>query len=196
MNSLDKNLVEEIVDAIEKEKYVYYEKIGIVAFDEYFINVNNGFEMVRYNDLLWIYFYYEEYYPKVYFKHDQPYPYVGYYLKNGVFERISVSSVKEYYDEVSVFINYIKMKNNVVEIGYDEETRNRMLKTVKKLKGEWYGFVKYGNQVLVSHVVSDKSMEELKTFYKLIKLINIKVVICSSDRMVKIINDIRKQVNS
>lgn len=64
-NKLDDDVVNEIIDKLENDNYSYYKNVGILAFDDYFIDLYNRIELIEYNDLLWIYLFDDKYFPKV-----------------------------------------------------------------------------------------------------------------------------------
>lgn len=48
---MDESLINEITDKIVKYKYVVYDHMGVLCFDKYFINMTNGFKIVKYCDI-------------------------------------------------------------------------------------------------------------------------------------------------
>ena len=129
-NKLDDDVVNEIIDKLENDNYSYYKNIGILAFDDYFIDLYNRIELIEYNDLLWIYLFDDKYFPKVRPRYVRPKPYIGVNLKNGFFRSIFFSKSSLNYEEANEFIRFIVSKNKNVVVGYEKETRDMMNKKI------------------------------------------------------------------
>ena len=129
-NKLDDDVVNEIIDKLENDNYSYYKNVGILAFDDYFIDLYNRIELIEYNDLLWIYLFDDKYFPKVRPRYVRLKPYIGMNLKNGFFRSIFFPKSSLNYEEANEFIRFIVSKNKNVVVGYEKETRDMMNKKI------------------------------------------------------------------
>lgn len=131
---LDDDIVNEIKDKFENNNYSYYKNIGVLAFDDYFIDLYNRIELIEYNDLLWIYLFDDKYFPKVRPRYVRPKPYIGVNLKNGFFRSIFFPKSSLNYEEADEFIRFIVSKNKNVVVGYEKETRDMMNKKIRDVR--------------------------------------------------------------
>lgn len=131
---LDDDIVNEIKDKFENDNYSYYKNVGILAFDDYFIDLYNRIELIKYNDLLWIYLLDDKYFPKVRPRYIRPKPYIVVNLKNGFFRSIFFPKSSSNYEEANKFIRFVVSKNKNVVVGYEKETRDMMNKKIRDIR--------------------------------------------------------------
>lgn len=131
---LDDDIVNEIIDKLENDNYSYYKNVGVLAFDDYFIDLYNRIELIEYNDLLWIYLFDDKYFPKVSPRYVRHKPYIGVNLKNGFFRSIFFPKSSLNYEEANEFIEFVVSKNKNVVVGYEKETRDMMNKKIRDIR--------------------------------------------------------------
>lgn len=131
---LDDDIVNEIIDKLENDNYSYYKNVGVLAFDDYFIDLYNRIELIEYNDLLWIYLFDDKYFPKVSPSYVRHKPYIGVNLKNVFFRSIFFPKSSLNYEEANEFIGFVLSKNKNVVVGYEKETRDMMNKKIRDVR--------------------------------------------------------------